>query len=78
MSEIGLMGVDSHSPGLLHRYACIFVIMFNHTCKKSTEHFELLTEKHLKGFFFLIEHVIAQVSDIIITFLISIRALHFW
>ena len=79
MSEICLMGVDSNSPGLLHRYACIFVIMFNHTCKKATEHFELLTQKHLEGFFLLVEHVIAQVGDIVITtWLISFRALHIW
>ena len=55
------------------------MVMLDHPGEEASEHFELLTQKHLEGFFLLVEHVIAQVGDIVITtWLISFRALHIW
>jgi len=69
VAEVGLMRIDSYSPGLLERDPRSLTLVLECTGDQASKQLELVLQESFKGLFFLVNHVVTEVCDVVVSLL---------
>mmetsp|Transcript_30511 Transcript_30511/g.35793 ORF Transcript_30511/g.35793 Transcript_30511/m.35793 type:complete len:119 (-) Transcript_30511:255-611(-) len=63
------MRIDSYSPGLLERDPRSLTLVLECTGDQASKQLELVLQESFKGLFFLVNHVVTEVCDVVVSLL---------